>query len=285
MDWVVPVSPEERTEGVMRPATETMALATLRQHGCVLLRGVYDPALIDALYAEFANRYGGLDAQRMKALALRPPPNPILEVGDARFEITVAMTGVFAQPDLFANPLLRRFLSGVLGSDMRLSGFTAVVSHPGAAMQHVHRDHAYLFGDNDPALNLPVYAINTAVPLIDVDAQTGPTAIWPGSHTWPQTIAPPPQTSFSVPFRRGDAVLMDYRTLHTGLPNRGTRARPILYMVYARPWFFDEVNHIGRTALDMPLEQFGRLPSEVQPLLSRAYSQAMRARWHLAARS
>lgn len=283
MDWVVAVSPDERGAGVLHPETQASALGKLRQYGCVLLRGVYEPALIDALHAEFSARYGGLDAHRMKALAQRPPPNPILEVGDARFEITVAMTGVFARPDLYASPLLRRFLIGVLGPDMRLSGFTSVVSHPGATMQHVHRDHAFLFGDNDPALNLPIYAINTSVPLIDVDALTGPTAIWPGSHTWPQQIAPPPQTAFSFPFLRGDAILMDYRTLHTGLPNRGARARPILYMVYARPWFFDEVNHVGRTSLDMPLEQFAQLPPDVQPLLSRAYSQAMRARWHLAA--
>jgi len=53
---------------------------------------------------------------------------------------------------------------------------------------------------------------------------------------------------------------MDYRTLHTGMPNRGTRIRPILYLVYTRTWFFDEVNHAGRAALDLPLEKFLWLP-------------------------
>lgn len=280
MDWIVVVSAEERAHGQLHAETESAALATLRQHGCVLLRGAYDAALIDELHREFTARYGKHDARAMKALADRPPPNPFLEVGDARFEITIAMNGVFARPQLFANPLLRRFLAGILGADMRLSGFTAVVSHPGATMQHVHRDHAYLFSDSDSNLGLPIYAINAAVPLIDVDAATGPTAIWPGSHGWPAQIVPPAQTALSVPFQRGDAILMDYRTLHTGLPNRGNKARPILYMVYPRTWFFDDVNHIGRTSLDMSLEQFAALPPDVHPLLSRAYSQAMRARWN-----
>jgi ectoine hydroxylase-related dioxygenase (phytanoyl-CoA dioxygenase family) len=200
-----------------------------------------------------------------------------MEVGGARYEITVAMTGPFADPALFANPLLTHFVSRPLGEDFRLSSFTAVVSHPGADIQHIHRDHAYLFGD--ASIDAPVYAINCSLPLIDIDAATGPTGIWPGSHKWPESVVPPPSTSFSCEFLRGDVVLMDYRTLHTGLPNRGTRARPILYMVYARPWFFDDVNHMNRIPLDMPLEVFAQMPHENRQLLSRAYTAQVRARW------
>jgi uncharacterized protein YecA (UPF0149 family) len=56
--------------------------------------------------------------------------------------------------------------------------------------------------------------------------------------------------------------------------------RPIVYMVYARPWFFDQVNHIRRIPLDMPIEDYEALPQSVRPLLIRAYSYAVRARWH-----
>jgi hypothetical protein len=48
-------------------------------------------------------------------------------------------------------------------------------------------------------------------------------------------------------------------------------------MVYARTWFFDEVNHSGRAPLDMSFEEFKALPPSVRPLLFRAYSQLMRA--------
>ncbi|HXC53745.1 MAG TPA: phytanoyl-CoA dioxygenase family protein [Rhizomicrobium sp.] len=279
MDWIVPVSADERAQSLLRPQTERAAQEALETHGCVLLRGAFDAALIDGLYRDFMARYGALDARRMKALADRPPPNPLLEVGGARFEITVPMTGAFADPRLFANLLLLRFLAKHLGDDMRLSGFTAVVSHPGATQQHTHRDHPPLFPHG--AAELPTYAINVSVPLIDVDAETGPTGIWPGSQRWPAgTAAPLPQTAILCPVQRGDCILMDYRTLHAGLANRSARVRPILYMVYARTWFFDEVNHVGRTPLDMPLDAIEALPEYTRPLMTRAYAQAMRARWH-----
>lgn len=278
MNWIVSVSPSERAVGMLSPETERAALATLKEHGCLLLRGAFETELIDSLYREFTNRYGALDGAQMAALAARPAPNPIMEVGGTRYEITVQMTGAFANTDLFANPLLTHFLSRPLDEDFRLSSFTAVVSHPGANIQHIHRDHPYIFGDQ--SIEAPVYAINCSLPLIDVDAVTGPTGIWPGSHKWPEGVNPPPNTSFSCDFLRGDVILMDYRTMHTGLPNRGTRARPILYMVYARPWFFDDVNHMDRIPLDMPLDVFAQLPQENRQLLSRAYSSAVRARWH-----
>jgi hypothetical protein len=279
MNWIVPVSADERAVGILSPETERAALAILKEHGCLLLRGAFERDMIDTLYREFTARYGSLSGDAMREIAARPAPNPILEVGETRFEITTQMTGPFGDPALFANPLLTNLLARPLG-EMRLSSFTTVVSYPGAAIQHTHRDHNILFDDTDPGLQLPVYAINCSLPLIDVDAQTGPTALWPGSHRWPSGITPPPHTAFSCPFERGDCILMDYRTLHTGLPNRGTRPRPILYMVYARPWFFDDINHLGRTPLDMPLEVFAQMPLETRPLLSRAHTQAMRVRWH-----
>lgn len=278
MTWTVAVSAAERAAGALSAQTEQAALAALREQGCVLLRGAFDPALIDEMHREFLARYGAFDAKQMAAMALSPPPNPLIEVGDARFEIALAMSGVFARPQVFANPLLHGFLSGILGEDLRLSGFTAVVSHPGAGLQDPHRDHRFLFPGSQQSNAVPTYAINVSVPLIDVDDLTGPTAIWPGWHKWAEDFQPD-YDAVHVPFQRGDAILIDYRTLHTGLPNRGTRKRPILYMVYTRTWFFDDVNHIGRAALDMSIEQFAKMPPGLHPLLSRAYSQAIRALW------
>jgi hypothetical protein len=253
----------------------------MHERGCVLLRGVFPLAMIDGLYREFLQTYGAMDARQMAAQAAKPLPNPYLEVGDKRFEIVPRMRGAFGDLDLFANALLRRFLMPLLGSDMRLSGFTIVVSHPGASLQHPHRDHAHLFAEAGVSTSLPAYAVNVSVPLIDIDMQTGPTGIWPGTHRWAGEELPPRETVTAVPFQRGDCVLMDYRTLHTGMPNRSTRVRPILYMVYTRTWFFDEVNHAGRAALDLPLEKFLSLPESVRPMLLRAFSQIMRAK-HLA---
>jgi hypothetical protein len=50
-------------------------------------------------------------------------------------------------------------------------------------------------------------------------------------------------------------MLVDYRTMQAGLANMSERVRPILYLAYERPWFFDFGNHIRRIPLDLPLEQ------------------------------
>ena len=280
MDWIISVSSAERARGELLPETAREATAQFRKHGCIVLRGGLAPGVVDAMHQEYLARFGGLNGRGMQAQAESPPPTRFTQVGDCRYEITLRMNGAFGSPEVIANPLLLRFLMPLLGEDLRLSSFTSVVSHPGAGLQHVHRDHAYLY--NEPSVNqvMPVYAVNVSVPMIDVDMETGPTGIWPGSHMWDsQTELPPLDTVTSFPFLRGDCVLMDYRTLHAGLPNRGNRIRPIAYLVYARTWFFDEVNHPMRVSLDMRMEEYQMLPESIRPLLTRALAQNMRNRW------
>jgi ectoine hydroxylase-related dioxygenase (phytanoyl-CoA dioxygenase family) len=243
----------------------------------VLLRGVFEPATIDGMHREYLEQYGKLDAKQMAARAAEPAPNPVYEVGGARYEITPRMNGAFGNPMVFANPFLRAFLSPLLGDTMRLSGLTVVVSHPGSDRQHTHRDHPLLFGDCEESCNLPPYAINVSVPLLDVDLKMGPTGVWLGSHQRYDADNPSLDQMTVVPFQRGDCVLIDYRTLHAGLPNQSQVVRPIAYLVYTRTWFFDEINHVKRSPLGMTLEQYQALPKELEPLLLRGFMQHMRA--------
>jgi hypothetical protein len=278
MDWIVAVSPGESAGGALAPETEAAAHAAFREHGVVLLRGMFPPSTIEAMHQEYLARYGSLDMSAMGDEADRPAPNRFLAVGGARCDITLRMTGAFGRPDVFANPGLLRILAPVLGEDFQLSNFTAVVSYPGAPIQHIHRDMGHLFPGHSFGADLPVYAVNVALPLIDVDLRTGPTGVWLGSHRWPGADADI-KTMTVVPLQRGDCMMIDYRTLHTGLPNAGRQPRPIVYMVYARPWFFDYVNHVARVPLDMPLDDYNKLPASLHPLMTRAYSYAVRARW------
>ena len=260
------------------PATADAAYAALRTRGVALLRGVFPDGVADALHREYRARYGDMSLAQMAEEAEKPAPNPFLHVGAARYDIALRMEGLFGAPEIFANPLLLRFLMPLLGEDMRLSDCTVVVSHPGAEQQHTHRDHAHLFEDPTIGSYLPPYAINVAVPLVDVDLETGPTGVWPGSHLWPSHVTPKPESIIQVPFKRGDCVLLDYRTLHAGLANRSSLVRPIMYLVYVRTWFFDEVNFQRRSALNMTLEKYHSLPEPTRKLLQRAFSQAMRAK-------
>ena len=279
MDFIVPVSAGERAQGELNPSTARAAFTAMASHGAVLLRGAFDPDAIDVLRAEFEAQFGRYDLAGMQALTEKGPVTAVTEVGKARFEIVPRLIGALG-PDCFANRLILKFLLPLLGNDFCLSGVTAVASYPGADAQRMHRDNAHLFPDRNVGPQLPVYAVNVSVPLVDVDASLGPTGIWPGSHRWPENAPPPPGAGMAVvPFQRGDAILIDYRTLHAGMPNQADRPRPILYMVYARPWFFDDVNHPGRSPLNMTLKEFEALPDNLKSLLQRAHVQALRGQF------
>jgi hypothetical protein len=278
MDWVVEVS-QGAAGAELSPQAEATAHAAFEKHGCVLLRGAFALATVEAMHRDYVAQIGALDLAAMRAEAAKPPPNRFRSTGEARYDITVRMTGAFGAPETFANPVLLKLLRRLLGRNLRLSSFTLIVAHPGAPQQRAHRDHAHLFDEPEVGVKLPVHAVNLAVPLIDVDIRTGPTGIWLGSHRHdsPETGA---QTGpdGQCAWRRGDCLLMDCRTLHADLPNSGAGPRPIVCMVYARPWFFDHGNCAHRS-LDMPIERYETLPESVRPLLTRAYSNVMRARW------
>src|SRR5579862_566073 len=232
MDWVVAVSPGESAQGRIHPNNASAAYAALQVHGCVLLRGAFAPATIEAMHAEYAAHFGAMDCAAMEGEAGKPPPNRFFRVGDARYDILLPMTGAFGRPDVFANRLLLNFLVPLLGNNLHLNSLTTVVSYPGAAQQRAHRDHPDLYFEPGVSPMQPVYAVNVAVPLIDIDLATGPTGVWLGSHRLPDGSKLKDADLVAREFKRGDCLLLDYRTMHSGLPNRGRAARPIVYMVY-----------------------------------------------------
>jgi len=279
MDWIVNASPQETAGGALSPETESAAHAAFREHGCILLRGAFPPAAVEAMHREYVAQFGALDCDAMEQEAVKPPPNRFLRVGRARYDIVVRMIGAFGNTGVFANGSLLKLLGPLLGAKIHLSNFSVVVSHPGAPKQNAHRDSDHLFSEPGVGPNLPVYAVNVAVPLIDVDMETGPTGVWLGSHRAGQAMVMQNNEMKASPLRRGDAMLLDFRTLHLGLPNQTGKPRPILYMVYARPWFFDHANHVSRIPLDLPLEHYNLFPESVRRLLIRAWSYAARTRW------
>ena len=49
MDWIVAVSASETASEGLTPETDAAARAALHEHGCVLLRGAFAPATVDAM--------------------------------------------------------------------------------------------------------------------------------------------------------------------------------------------------------------------------------------------
>jgi ectoine hydroxylase-related dioxygenase (phytanoyl-CoA dioxygenase family) len=279
MDWMISVSADEGARGLMQPETAAAVHRALRVHGVALLQQAFSEDVMGTLHQEFLHRYGGLDDRQMADRASAPAPNPFVNVGEMRWDITPRIDGALADPAVFANPLLRNFLPLLLGGDSRLSAFTIVTSFPGATMQETHRDSRPLFPETRSGDQVPAYAIIVSVPLVDVDLEMGPTGFWLGSHLWPADRAGDLDTVTGIPSRRGDCVLYDYRTLHAGLANQSQQVRPLLYMAYTRRWFYDEVNYENRIALDMPLDTYLALPEAVRPMLFWVFSEAMRSKY------
>jgi hypothetical protein len=278
MDWIITLSERERESRTLSPETAQAVFRALHIDGAALLRGAFAKNNIEGLYKEFLAQFGTLGAADMEACVKSQSLHPFMKVGSKRFDVAPRMVGALADPTVFADPMLLNILYQRLGFDMRLGAFTVVASFPGAPAKPYHRDHPHLYPEGDLGSVLPTHAINAAVPLMDVDIEMGPTGLWLGSHRWPEGREPDPNAITIAPFSRGDVVLLDYRTLHSGVPNQTNQMRPILYMTYSRTWFFDETNYKARKSVDMPLETLLALPEATRNLLLRVYSQSMRSK-------
>ena len=150
--------------------------------------------------------------------------------------------------------VLRPLIDRVLGDDAKLAYVGLVSSGPGSVAQPWHADGVPLFpGSND----LPAHALNCFAPLVNVSRRMGPTEFVPASHK-PGPVARAleaalqqgraPADVFSPELSVGDVLVYDQRTVHRGVPNRTTTERPILYLLFARPWFREHIN-FGETSL------------------------------------
>ena len=141
--------------------------------------------------------------------------------------------------ELRNHPVLRGFCRH-LGLSPRplLSG--VVFSLPGSVPQAWHRDGDHLFPDRP---DLPPHAVTVFVPLADI-ASPGlvATQFCPGTHLLSDDACNAAEHHVFAynPMRAGSCIMLDYRTLHRGVPNTTTdELRPLVYMVFAKPWFLD----------------------------------------------
>lgn len=160
-------------------------------------------------------------------------------VGHRRYMVTVELSGAFADPVVYANPQVMQVVRDSLGASAIIETFGVVVSLPGAEAQHRHRDGSPLF-DSLLIGMLPAHALTAVFPLLEMNAMHGTTALWSGSHRYPEQVDEASRIEPTVPV--GGCVIWDYRLLHGGTPNLSTHVRPILYCTYARDWWHDASN-------------------------------------------
>jgi hypothetical protein len=206
---------------------------TFAERGYLAIDRMFDPGLIDAIHEEYQRQFGSLELDNL-------PPH--LKVGDRRVQVPIELKGRLLDPMLTTHPLLLWMVEAIVGPDPLIDSLTCVTAFPGAAEQPLHRDHPSLFPGEAGAT--PCFALTVAVPLIDLTPETGSTLVFPRSHL--QADAPDPNDrpdggEIGYP-ARGGCYFMDYRLWHRGAANCSNEPRPVLYIIYARPWFTDLVN-------------------------------------------
>lgn len=237
-------------------------LKDFRKDGYVVLRDVFAKAYIDALNGSFIRQYNRYFVDAAHDDALR--------VGDKRFQITVELNDVFNSSTLYANPLIYQIMEQLFDYQFIVNSLTCTASLPGAGRMSVHRDGS-IFDGHPIAHLLPPHAVGVLIPLIPITELNGPTRIWPGSHL---RRAHPDDLEHDTNFidaiiDTGSCLLMDYRVYHTGNPNLSDQVRPLLYLLYSTPWYYDERNFRQQAALIIDDANFQQIPPPYRTLFER----------------
>lgn len=155
------------------------------------------------------------------------------------------------------------FLLKIFGPDYQLNAFGAVVSHPNTTAQGWHVDSSHLFVAQDAKQQeqygaLPCHFVTVFCPLYDFQPDIGPTEIALGTHKHtailPNRLVEDQYPSEEVVNRlcqsngvntmemmtkMGDIGIMDGRTLHRGGWNRSDQVRPLMYLSFCMPWYYE----------------------------------------------
>jgi tetratricopeptide (TPR) repeat protein len=250
---------DETAAAIVRPEKLALAARLFETYGTVQIDNAFPVELIQRLQAEFMERYSPY---------FRVDSHPdALRLGDKRYMLTVDMDDPFDDPGLLGAPMLLPIIRRLLGDDCVLGAFTAVISLPGSQDQRLHKDHPALFPHTEWHFALPCFAAQIIIPLVPLDEFTGTTRFYKGTHRVATERAEELGAQDPmVPL--GSCVLNDYRCAHRGLGNRSQVVRPILTLIYNRPWFRDFKNYGRQPPLRLGDAAYGRMPPSVQPLVA-----------------
>lgn len=193
---------------------------------------VLESALPVAYIAEMRERFDVL----LEAFREAHPTNR----GANRFQMYLPFEPPFSDPRLYEHPAVLAVVERVLGPQLLWSYLASDTPLPGSDYQAVHSDTRLLFPETN--FSAPPYGLVVNVPLVTVTDENGPLELWPGgTHYMPgrvdmQKLAGQ-MVSLRLTMKEGDVLIRDLRAWHRGTPNRGTRSRPNVALVYTRPWY------------------------------------------------
>lgn len=256
----------------------------LERDGLFVYRRLFPRPLLRRLRAELLRRHESGELRRRGL---------VRDIG-GRYTAVLPFTGPFLDQRLYANPAVTGALAALLGPDWRLGSLEAVISLPGSSEQYQHLDGPIRFdrvkggrksGYAGDLSRLPPYALALATPLCDVDEDTGPTVLWPGSHREALRARIPGEAAVRrrwpearMTGRLGFSYLYDYRTFHRGTPNATREPRLLLMLVFVRPWYRDPNLAEMQSGLALSARDLRRVPARHRERFALAPA-ARRAPW------
>ena len=272
------VHPSEGGESRLATDTVREAARLFQKHGILLLENSLERRLIENIRDDFLRSYASKSPEEIRKTCLH--------VGHRRYMFTIQLESPYMDPALYAAPLVFPIVQALLGKHCIIQSIGVVCAYPGSEIQHVHRDNPPLFPEiGGFSAMCPPYAMHVVIPLVDLDETTGSTAVWEGSHRagigasetqLPKEGSKLLDASSMVWARMGDCYFMDFRLLHAGTANISAQPRPLLYLVYSRPWFEDRSNFNMQLPLQISREEYERIPRENLGLFRTAVAEDKR---------
>ncbi len=252
-------SAEDMAAGLVRPEMLALGLSMFQTYGTMQIDNAIPVEVVANLHDAFMKRYSAYFREDNHPDALR--------LGDKRYMLTVDLESPFDDPLLIGAPMVLPIIRKVLGDDCVLGAYTAVISLPGSEDQRLHKDHPALFPDTEWHFKLPCFAAQIIIPLIPLDDTTGTTRFYKGTHLIPTERAE--ETGAQDPVvPLGSCLLNDYRCAHRGRGNRSNQVRPILTLIFNRPWFRDFKNYGKQPPLRLNDGSYEKLPADLQRLVT-----------------
>ncbi|MGB1011277.1 MAG: phytanoyl-CoA dioxygenase family protein [Thiolinea sp.] len=251
LDW------QQQTESGFPEQLSQLGTALFDQYGALVIRNLFPASLIAELRDAFNEGYGDKNYRN------EDRGGPALSVGDKRKMLSIEVEGVFNHPGIYGSPFLLSLLSQLFNGEFILGSYTAVTALPGAGEQHLHKDRENLF----PEQATPCFAATLLIPLIPTNPETGGTRIYKNSQnlSLEASLQLPFQEVFANP---GDCLLFDYRLSHQGMENISTVERPVLSLVYQRPWFRDIVNFSQQPPMRLKQKEYDAIPPNLKALFA-----------------
>jgi hypothetical protein len=228
----------------------------LRSDGFVIFDSVLDESLVERLRKALLER---IDEYVMTVMDGRP---------QTRYHLPLRLIDPFIDDMVIRNQLVMPTLVETLGDDMAISYFGSDTAGPGSTYQDVHADGRPLFPELP--LNLAPYGVVVNFPLVNFHEENGPIEIWPNSSHHLAGIHPQVGSAITsgtpVVAPAGSLVMRDLRLWHRGTPNRTRQLRPMIAVVYSRPWYRFGPSEVGYPEPRILRDDYEHWPPEVRTL-------------------